>query len=207
MNPSHLNPPLGRHTRGYLPHWEIETGIQGITFHLADSLPAAKIHEWTERLAHLPEGEATLRMRKLIQDFLDRGHGECLLAKPEIGRMVEDALLYFNEQRYVLLAWCVMPNHVHSLPKMMKEWRMSSIVHSWRSFTSHEANRMLRRHGQFWQEEYHDRYIRDERHLENAVRYIEMNPVKAGLCQEPEDWPFSSAWRRKKGMLPNVLLR
>ena len=55
------------------------------------------------------------------------------------------------------------------------------------------------RSGQFWMEDYFDRYIRNEKHYWNTVRYIENNPVKARLCKEPSDWPFSSAWFRKYG--------
>jgi REP element-mobilizing transposase RayT len=56
-----------------------------------------------------------------------------------------------------------------------------------------EANQILGRTGQFGFREYFDRYIRDERHFANAVQYIHENPVKAGLVENPEDWPFSSA--------------
>ena len=55
------------------------------------------------------------------------------------------------------------------------------------------------RSGQFWMEDYFDRYIRNEKHYWNTVHYIENNPVKARLCKEPSDWPFSSAWFRKYG--------
>ncbi len=51
----------------------------------------------------------------------------------------------------------------------------------------------------FWMEEYFDRYIRNADHFRNAVNYIENNPVKAGLCSKPSDWPFSSAWFREHG--------
>jgi REP element-mobilizing transposase RayT len=69
-------------------------------------------------------------------------------------------------------------------------------MHSRKSYTAHEANRILKRSGQFWMEEYHDRYIRNAEHFHNAVAYIESNLVQAGLCARPEDWPFSSAWFR-----------
>ena len=67
---------------------------------------------------------------------------------------------------------------------------------SFKSYTSHEANKILRQHGQFWMEDYFDRYVRDEKHFASAVAYIENNPVKARLCKKPEDWPFISAWFR-----------
>jgi hypothetical protein len=65
-----------------------------------------------------------------------------------------------------------------------------------KSFTSREANKLLERRGQFWMEDYFDRYVRNYQHFQNAIRYIENNPVKAKLCLRPEDWPFGSASRR-----------
>jgi len=66
-----------------------------------------------------------------------------------------------------------------------------------KSFTSHEANKILRQTGQFWMEDYFDRYVRDAKHFANAIAYIENNPVKAGLCEKASDWKFSSAWFRE----------
>jgi putative transposase len=89
-----------------------------------------------------------------------------------------------------------------SLPKTMFTpqvgWELGQIAHSWKSYTANECNRVLQRKGEFWQPEPFDRYIRNERHYTNAVRYIEENPVKAGLCNTPEDWRWSSAYLRKK---------
>jgi hypothetical protein len=78
---------------------------------------------------------------------------------------------------------------------MNKSFR-SAIVHSWKSFTAHECNKVLDRTGRFWEREPFDRYIRNQRHFRNARIYIENNPVKAGLCKEPTDWTWSSARRR-----------
>jgi hypothetical protein len=72
-------------------------------------------------------------------------------------------------------------------------WGISDILSSWKSFTSKEANRILNRSGQFWKEEYFDRFIRDAKHFDHVIDYIEDNPVKAGLCALPSDWPFGSA--------------
>jgi len=58
---------------------------------------------------------------------------------------------------------------------------------------------LLSRKGPFWMKEYFDRYIRNDKHFRNVVKYIEENPVKARLCAKPSDWPFSSAWFREHG--------
>jgi putative DNA methylase len=69
-------------------------------------------------------------------------------------------------------------------------------MHSIKSYTGSEANKMLKRKGAFWQEDYFDRYIRNSKHYVAVVDYIENNPVKARLCKNPEDWPYSSAYFR-----------
>jgi len=110
--------------------------------------------------------------------------------------LVETALLYFDAERYRLHAWVVMPNHVHALFTPLPAWSLSRILGSWKSYTATEANKMLGTSGQFWQEDYFDRFIRDAEHFEVARNYIEMNPVKASLCRLPEDWAFGSARHR-----------
>ena len=113
-----------------------------------------------------------------------------------LAEIVENALLHFDGERYALHAWCVMPNHAHTLFTPKASFMMSKIVHSWKSFTANECNKILRRTGRFWERDPFDRYIRNEQHYRNAIAYIENNPVKAGLCEKPEDWLWSSAKRR-----------
>jgi putative DNA methylase len=76
---------------------------------------------------------------------------------------------------------------------------MSKVMHSLKSYTANQANKMLGRTGPLYQPEYFDRWIRDEDHLRNARNYIHQNPVKAGLCRTPEAWPFCSAALRIAG--------
>ena len=110
--------------------------------------------------------------------------------------MVQAALLHFDGERYWLSAWVVMPNHVHLLVTPCISWSLSRIMKDMKSFTSREANKLLGRRGQFWMEDYFDRYVRDAKHFANAIAYIENNPVKAGLVKTPSEWRFSSArWR------------
>jgi REP element-mobilizing transposase RayT len=73
--------------------------------------------------------------------------------------------LHFDGQRYRLLAWVVMPNHVHVLIETMTGHTLAAVLHSWKSYTAKEANRLLGRTGDFWQPEYFDRFIRDDRHF------------------------------------------
>ena len=128
-----------------------------------------------------------------MEEYLDAGYGTCWLRRPEVATLVEGALLHFDSKRYRLLAWCVMPNHVHALSEMIEGFPLGDVLHSWKSFTSHRANEILEREGEFWERDYLDRYIRNAEHLEAAIAYIEENPVKAGLVKLKTDWPWSSA--------------
>lgn len=186
--------PRGWHRRGYLPHYDGGNELtQSVTFRLADSVPAERLARWEDELHGLPDAERELELHRLIETFLDAGYGACYLRREDVAQIVEAALLHFAGSRYVMHAWVVMPNHVHALFAPAHGWGLSSILQSWKSFTSKEANKLLRRTGRFWQEDYFDRDIRDEGHFRDALDYIESNPVKAGLCHAPEDWPFGSA--------------
>ncbi len=191
-----LGPPAScRHKgwfeRGYLPHFDSGAVVQTVTFRLADSLPR---RVFDQLLSHADEGERN----RLLHRFLDEGRGDCLLRTPDNAKIVADALTYFDDSRYKLLAWVVMPNHVHAMVEQIEGFRLDRIVHSWKSFTAREINRRLGRDGRVWARDYFDRFIRDERHYRNALYYIENNPVKAGLVRLAEDWAFSSAARDAK---------
>jgi len=174
-------------SRGYLPHFDTPELVQHIVFRLADSLPA-KI---SEDIAPSRHDDCAVA----FDAVLDAGHGRRDLARPEVGGLVQAALISFDGARYRLGAWCVMPNHVHVLAVMKSGYGLDRIVHSWKSYTAKEANRVLCRVGRFWAPEYFDRFMRDDEHLARTAAYIEGNPVKAGLCESVGDWQFSSAWR------------
>ncbi len=179
------------YSRGYIPHFDHPGLIQGITFRLADSLPFHVRKSMAEELKNADNSAQRAR----FETYMNAGYGACYLRDPRIASLVENALLHFDGARYRLIAWVIMPNHVHVLIETFEGYPLGNILHSWKSYTAKEANRILGRTGQFWFREYFDRYIRDERHLGRAIRYIHNNPVKAGLADKPEDWLFSSASR------------
>jgi REP element-mobilizing transposase RayT len=183
----------GWHTRGYLPHCETPQEPQMLTFRLYDSLPSAILMELSHQRQHIDAQKMTLERRRRIEEFLDKGAGDCWLSDVSVAQMTEKALRYFDGQRYTLHAWVIMPNHVHVLLAPAKGESLPGIVHSWKSFTAHRANAILGRQGPFWQREYFDRKIRNERHFNDAIVYIHNNPLKAFLCDDQADWQFSSA--------------
>ena len=208
--------PEGLHSRGYLPHYNQEGAYQMITYRLADSLPAHILRSAGGSPAKFsnntlsPEDikQAQITRRKKIEAYLDAGHGACLLKQIEIAKLVVDNWHFFDAQRYDLIAYMVMPNHVHVLIKTYKGWSLSKVLHGWKSYTAKEINKILGvnhiRAGEppallrtpalpIWQVEYWDRMIRNESHFNSAIDYIHNNPVKAGLCNLAEDWQWSSA--------------
>ena len=187
----------GWHSRGYLPHFYGITIPQFVTVHLADAMPKPVINRWCHEMKKLKDEEKKILLQKRIEKYLDQGYGEAWLGKRPIANLVQNSLLKFDGGRYRLFAWVVMPNHIHTLMTRFEEYDLKGIWHSLKSYTAHEANKILRRSGQFWFEEYYDRYVRNEEHFRRTVEYIENNPVKAGLCKRPEDWLFSSARIRK----------
>ncbi|CEF49443.1 unnamed protein product [uncultured bacterium] len=185
------------HSRGYLPHFDHPGLVQSITFRLHDSVPADVIVQWRRELKLTGEEEANdprcVEVRVRIEKYADQGRGECWLSDPAVAKVVEDALLYFDGRRYHLLAWCVMPNHVHVLIETHEGFPLGDVIHTWKSYTAKECNKLIKRKGDFWMPDYYDRFIRDGHHLQKVWRYIEENPVKAGLCAKAGDWKWSSA--------------
>lgn len=178
----------GWYSRGHLPHFDAPGTWQFITYRLADSIPAELRHEWAEAMKLEDDREKFRRMELM----LDRGLGACHLREPRVAQMVQDNLWFRDGTAYRLLAWVIMPNHLHILAEM---WRpLATVLRNWKSYTGSEANKILGTTGDtFWQADYFDRYIRDQEHYRKVVRYIENNPVKAGVVREPAQWPWSSA--------------
>ncbi len=200
---------LGWYTRGYLPHHDAADLRQTITYHLADSLPATAATRIQAELAALPLEQQDVERRKRLDDWLDAGHGSCILRHPDAAACIVDTWQRFARERYDLLAWVVMPNHVHLLIRVYPGAALGKIVKSWKSFTGRKIRELqesqaTRRAGarrsqemstsaRCWMREYWDRTIRYERHFQAALNYIHANPVKAGLVSLPEDWEWSSA--------------
>jgi len=186
----------------YLPHWTKEGAIYHVRLRLSDSLPQATLNEWKEEREELMKKAAQeggmltkaeqeqfefLFLEK-VEKYLDAGYGACWLQQSPIATVVRDALMYFDDDHYKLLAWCIMPNHVHIiLQPLFKE--LSDILKSWKTYTANKANRILKRSGAFWQREYFDRIARDQEDLERMAEYVWQNPENAGL----KNWQWR--WR------------
>ena len=156
------------HYRGKFPHREYKQ-FQFITYRLYDSVPQKVINAWKEELKitqmTMPNDPKVQELRKRIDKFEDAGYGQCFLKDDKIAATVQENLFHFDGVRYNVLRWCIMPNHVHVLIEVKEGWTLSSIMHGWRSYTAHQANKILGRKGDFWMDEYFDRFIRSNGHL------------------------------------------
>ncbi|MES1228061.1 MAG: transposase [Armatimonadota bacterium] len=187
---------LGAYSRGYLPTRDEPNRRQMVTFRLNDSLPKGVLIGWQEEMKLFPDEARDRKLREKVQTHLDAGYGTCLLGRPEAARIVAEAFKARDSHDYELLAWVVMPNHVHVLIRQVDGAPLHKIVSAWKGVTSHAINKLLDRKGPLWNREYFDRYMRDDDHFARAVAYIEDNPVNAGLCRTPGEWIYSSAYRK-----------
>ena len=180
-------------TRGYIPHWNLESATYAVTFRLHGSLPREVVERLREeRRARKSTALENMHLRAEFEQRVDaRLHEQTDVAwmnDARIANIVARALLHFDTERYELHAWCVMPNHVHVVVTPLAPWTLAEIIHSWKSYSSTAANKLLGRTGKFWSREYFDRIIRDEEDLSDSILYVLGNPGKAGL----ENWRWTS---------------
>jgi hypothetical protein len=172
-----------------LPHWEQSGATYFVTFRSADSLPVGLVGEFQQKLdtwlMHHPrpwdDETAAVYWKNFGHNtelWLDEGHGECILRRAELARIVGDALGYHEGTLCRQHGWVVMPNHVHALFSLLGNATLPELLHSWKSFTSKEINRALGRTGTFWQKDYFDRMVRTTEHFWRCARYIRKNPAQ-----------------------------
>lgn len=198
--------------RRRLPHIQPEGATLFVTSRLEGSLPAKvvqKLNQEKEKIDHNlgnilitkeRKREANLEYQQLFvkwDDALDAHNSDVrYLADPRIANVVSASLHHRDEKVYELIAFCIMPSHLHILFTPLKEnadhyYSLSKIMHSLKRHTAREANLILGREGTFWQHENYDHFIRDESELERTIKYILYNPVKANLVKEQKDWKWS----------------
>jgi carbamoylphosphate synthase large subunit/REP element-mobilizing transposase RayT len=177
----------------HLPHWQQTGATYFVTFRLTDSIAADVLAQWREErtqwLKHHPQPwdwktarEYMRRFEEEREQWLDQGHGSCLLRDPKAAQILAESLRRFEGQRFVLDAFVVMPNHVHALVKPLDDYSIAKILHSWKSFSANAINREFGREGALWMAETFDTIVRDKFHLEACRAYIAKNPGKAALA-------------------------
>ena len=190
-----------------LPHWQSKDAIYHISFRLADSVPQSVSERWLRERGFLianakqygkdisgeTERKAQHLYSELIEKYLDVGYGKCYLSKAEIAKLIANSFTHFDNIRYCLHSWCIMPNHVHVIVELMPNNDLSKIIHSWKSYTAHRANKILGLTGSFWQCDAYNHIIRSKKEYDFQIKYVWENPEKAGL----QNWQ----WRWKKATL------
>jgi putative transposase len=175
--------------RRRLPHWQPDEVRISIARRLWGSLPVAK-RVGNDASLSTPGQAFAAADRALERD----ARGPFWLKDGRVAGFVAETIQIGIQERhwYEPYACAVMPNHVHLLvlPKVLLP-----VLTRWlKGSTARHANRLLRRTGQpFWQAESYDHWVCNQRELERIARYIEQNPVCAGLVRSAELWPWSSA--------------
>jgi putative transposase len=221
--------------RRRLPHIQPPEATLFVTFRLEGSIPKNVLEEWrtekkkleAEQLRLIALGEKELNpiqqqrlnfQRKWFLKFEDLLHGEIAgtswLKDDRLAEIVQNALHFLDGKVFLLSAFCVMSNHVHTVfkPLMTDELArklairaranvdneededeavLAIIMQSLKGYTARECNRILKKKGKFWQHESFDRVVRDQAEFNRTIEYVINNPVKAGLVKKWEDWKWT----------------
>lgn len=197
--------------RRHLPHFQPPGAILFVTFRLYNSLPLPVIESLLQEAEALekvflnlpvPERrqEAYQAQKKMFAKWdaaLDHEQqSERWLQRDEIAKVVADSMHYLDGKKYDLIAYCIMPNHVHIvfeplLEKPERYYSLGSIMQSLKGYTAWKAHQILGRKGAFWQDESYDHVVRDNQELQRIIDYTLQNPVKAGLVESAEEWKWS----------------
>jgi REP element-mobilizing transposase RayT len=186
----------GWHTRGYLPHFDAKSVVQHVVFHTRHALSDALVRE----LSTLDVSEK----RRRFDAALDASKRGCVFEDQRCALLLEDQFHHFDGERYDLLAWCIMPNHVHVVLCCIDDIALGQIVRTWKVQATIAINALLGTKGPIFAPDYFDRFMRNGKQTERAIAYIENNPVAAGLCMYPSEWRYSSAHSRLEGGRPKT---
>ena len=210
--------------RRNLPHIQPSGATFFVTFRLAGSLPKEvvlrlkeeqsknerrlfKVKDETERKKKIDD-QRKLYFGKFDEILDNATSGPCWLNEERIVKVVADAIHLHDKKEYDLLAYCIMPNHVHLVftvrhdfitsvraearaTSTTSRYSMTDILRLIKGATARDANKILNRTGAFLQHESYDRVVRDEKELNRIIGYTINNPVKARLVKNAEDWKWS----------------
>jgi REP element-mobilizing transposase RayT len=159
-----------------LPHLDLPEHLQFVTFRTAESLDPY--------LKNLHVQDLASGKKQLLADrHLDRSkRGAHLYA--EALEACRNVLHAQDGESYDLIAYAIMPNHLHLL--LVQKTDLPTIVRRIKAKSALEINKLLGRNGAFWAKDYYDRAVRDEKHLQTVYDYILNNPLKAELSDASE---------------------
>ena len=162
--------------------WLKNAGIEyDLSFDTGGELPSKNKQAQIKNLPEEIKNQIKKTRIRLWQQKLDQCHGLCLLKQKEISKIVSDALLYFDGQRYDLDSFVIMPNHVHAIVQFKNGYDQSLIGQSWMRYTARQINALCGLNKEFWQSEAFDHIIRNEAQFSYLQKYIQDNPKRARL--------------------------
>jgi len=185
-----------------LPHWMQAGTITFITMRLADSIPRAVVKRWNQerveflrqrgvhchdwkigrtRLSESDRQDFNKRFHRMREDELDQCHGQCQLRDPRAAKIVADSLIHFDNDRYLMGDFIIMPNHIHALAVFPDAAAMKVQCTSWMRYTARSINQLNATKGVFWQGKPFDHLVRSNKQLAYLRDYIRKNPIKANL--------------------------
>jgi putative transposase len=117
------------------------------------------------------------------------------LLSPEERQVTMEALRHWDGIKWTLYAAVGLPDHLHALTQPLPVGKggvidLGEIIKSVKGFSAWKINRLRKSEGSIWQDERHDRIVRDEGEFLEKWQYIKNNPLKAGLASNPEDYPW-----------------
>jgi putative transposase len=208
--------------RRNLPHYQPMGGTFFVTFRLTGSLPREVVSRLKEekesneyRIAGvINDKERAEKWHAYQAEYFEKfdalldgnSTGPLWLKEEKIASQVANSVRFFDGTRYDVLAFCIMPNHVHlvctllpgAVTKELLEsegpsapYILTSILQSVKKYSAREANKILGRSGEFWQPESYDHLVRNSEELERLLAYVLNNPVKARLCDAWDEWQWT----------------
>ncbi|MEX2309991.1 MAG: transposase [Pirellulales bacterium] len=176
----------------HLPHWRQDGATYFVTFRLGDSLPQEK-REYLKRVREQwerthPPPRTTQEWETLAREvfrqeeaWLDEGYGACHFRDPKLAACLEEALLHFQDDRYFISCWVILPNHCHLVIRPLRDFQLETILQGIKGVVARRVNAHIGSSGSLWQDESYDRIVRDEEHLWRVIQYIGRNPRQGGL--------------------------
>jgi len=169
-----------------------------VTDHLAQMKDAAEkeIACLSDDYQKMQRYQHNIKRFNWFDDQLNDSSMPNLLARKDVADIITEVLMYYHGLRYNLMAYCIMPNHVHAVLQLSFDdkggmFPLSKVTQNWKRYSARQINQLFNTEGTFWQPESYDHLIRNEQEYVHYIEYTLDNPVKARLVDKWDSWPYS----------------
>ena len=185
--------------RGRLPHWEVEDGVYFVTLRLYGALPAKCVKALQELALEIEksEGPAKEKLQRttfaILEHYLHNSVDKRHLTESPVAAMIGDSIAHMQTSGlWETFEYVIMPNHLHLLFALTGGSLRTTML-SFKRWTGRQAKAILSlSEPHFWQNDSFDHWVRSDAEFEKTIQYIRMNPAKAGLVHDYQDWPYGS---------------